>query len=117
MSDTGLAIIATECKMACEGEPNLLKRLEKAMNEVANGHWMFPSDDDLCFRGAVGGVLMAEETTDEEKEQLEFSLKQLRNVGAMLSGVPIDMDRLIEDNEKGPEVLPLVKMWHKAQGK
>jgi len=65
MSEVGLNIIATECKSACAGEPDFEKRIQKAMATVAKGHWMFCNDheDDLRFRGALGGVLLAPETT------------------------------------------------------
>lgn len=84
------------------------------MKPVANGHWMYVNDEDLCFRGAVAGVLLAEETTEEEKKRLTFTLGQLRSMSAMMSGVPVNIDAVME-NPEGIEPVPLVKMWHEAK--
>lgn len=111
----GLALIAHDCKSACAGEPNLEKRIRKAMKEVAKGHWMFPHDDDLCFRGALGGVLLAEETTQEEKDRITASLQSVRAMSAILSGVPVDAGRLLDQMKDGPELLPLLPMWNEAK--
>ena len=115
INDAGLSLIATECKSACAGEPDLEKRILKAMRPVASGHWMFPSDDDLCFRGAIGGVLLAAETTEEEKARILATLKSLRTVSAMMNGVPVDTDAAFRDMEDGPKQVPLVKLWHEAK--
>ncbi len=113
MNDAMLSIVATECRIACEGEPDFIERIRKAMKPVADGHWMV-TDDDTCFRGAIGGVLLAEETTDEEKERISFTLGQIRAIGALQSGVPVDLERMTE-NPENIELIPLIKLWHEAK--
>ncbi len=113
MNDNLLAIIATECKSACAHQPDLLERIKKAMAPVANGHWMV-TDDDLCFRGAVAGVLMDSETTEDDKRRITFTLEQLHAIGAMISGIPVDVERAL-DNPDEIEPLPLIKLWHEAK--
>lgn len=114
MNDAGLSIIAAECKRDCAGQSDFVERIRKAMRPVANGHWMYVNDEDLCFRGAVAGVLLAEETTDEEKKRLIFTLEQLRSMGAMMSGVPVDIEAVFA-NPEGIEPVPLVKLWHEVK--
>lgn len=113
MSDVGLSIIGTECKEACKGEPDLEKRIRKAMKVVAKGHWLF-SDDDLLLRGALAGVLLAPETTEEEKTRLTKTLEGLRALSAMMSGVPVDLDAIAEQ-QKIYEPVPLAKWWHEEK--
>lgn len=116
MTDVGLFIISTECKAACEGEPDLEKRIRKSMAAVAKGHWMFCSDheDDLRFRGAIGGVLLAPETTQEENDRITDTLKQLRSMSALLQGVPVDTETMLQEQKDHPP-LPLIKWWHEAK--
>jgi hypothetical protein len=117
MNDTvGLSIIGTECKSACAGEPDLEKRIRKAMAVVANSHWMFcdPGQEDLRFRGALAGVILSPETTEEEKECITRSLKPLRALNALMSGVPVDMGAVLEE-QGDKQILPLMKWWHEAK--
>lgn len=116
MDEAGLSIIAAECARDCEGESDFLERIRKAMKPVANGHWMYVNDEDLCFRGAIGGVLLAEETTEEERRRIIFTLKQLRSLGAMMSGVPVDIGA-VASNPEEIEPVPLVKLWDEAKAK
>lgn len=113
MNDPILSIIAQECRGACREEPDFLERIRKAMKFVATGHWL-TIDADLCFRGAVGGVLLAEETTDEERRRIEFTLEQIRSLNAMVAGVPMDLERMGE-NPEGLEPVPLFRLWQEAK--
>ena len=114
-NDAGLAIISSECESACANEPDLERRIVKAMRPVANGHWMFTGDEDLCFRGAIGGVLRSPQTTEEEKERLIASVEGLRTISAILSGVPVDLEAAMDKLNSGPQVIPLQKLWLEAK--
>lgn len=120
MNDAVLHIIASECCRACEGEQDFEARCRKAMKVVVEGHWMLggnsKADEDLCFRGAVGGVLLSKETTDEEKEKITHTLKQLRALSSLLSGLPMDLERMAREQEESPP-LPLMKWWHETKDK
>lgn len=111
--EVALSLIGTECKYACEGEPDFEKRVKKAMKPVAQGHWMFP-DDDISFRGAIAGVLMATDTTEEEKARISHTLKGMRSLAALMNGVPVDLERLADD-QKSMEPIPLVKWWNEVK--
>lgn len=106
-------IVATECAHACAGEPDLEVRFRKSM-KAAHNHWMATQDQDQ-FKGAIGGVLMAKETTDDEKARIKATVESLRAFSAMISGVPVDMDAMIEKSKNGPETLPLIAWWHEAK--
>lgn len=116
MNNVGLSIIGAECKSACEGESDFERRIKKAMSVVANGHWMFCGDheEDLRFRGAIAGVLQCPETTDEEKKRIIETISSLRTLGALMAGIPVDMEAMAERMEEHPS-LPLVKWWHEAK--
>jgi len=71
------------------------------------------TDDDLRFRGAVGGVLMVlnEREDTDTVAKITAELDSLKNLSALMSGVPVDMDRVtIPDNPVG-----LMKMWEEAK--
>ena len=90
-----------------------MERIKKAMRPVANGHWMV-TDDDLCFRGALAAVFMDPLTTDEDRQRMEFTLTQMRSLGALMSGVPVDVGRVL-DNPDEIDRVPLVKFWNEAK--
>lgn len=113
MDKAALAIIGSECKSACEGESDFETRIRKAMKVVAKGHWMY-SGDDLLLRGALAGVMLASETTEEEKEDIKHTLEGLRTLNAMLSGVPVDLEAFVEKQEERKNV-PLIKWWNEAK--
>jgi hypothetical protein len=117
MSDVLLRIIAAECKRACSGEADLEQRTRKAMAEVAAGHWMAAGDDseDVRFRGAIAGVMLADETTDDDKARLVRTINLLRSLQAATQGVPVDFEALID--ETGPQALPLSKWWNEEKAR
>lgn len=105
------AIVAMEARSACKGEPDLMKRIEKAMR-ASHNHWMV-LDEAEQFRGALAGAMA--ESEGDERDRLERSVKALNQVGALLNalsaGIPVD----IEAMEKAPDdMIPLRKMWDEA---
>lgn len=106
-----LSVAVAIIRRVCEGEPDLIERIRKAMAE-AKDYWM-STNDDLRFRAAVGAALV--ETKDEgEKDRIVRSVQALRDLSAMISGVPVDFERVAERMSEF-EPLPLVKMWHEAK--
>ena len=112
MSDVLLSLIAAECKTACANEPDVTERLKKSMRKVASGHWM-GGNEDVWLRGAIGGVLLSDETTDDDAARIKQSLEEMRALSAMLSGVPVDMEGLsaLIDRRDDTEPLQLMKIW------
>lgn len=113
-------IMANECGAACALEPDFEQRCRKAMRPVIDGFWMLhgngPREQDLCFRGAIAGVLLDPMTTEEEKLQIQNTLQQLRSLSGLLNGLPMDVDAMLREQEKNPP-LPLMAWWHEEREK
>ena len=103
----GLNIMAQECASIAQRESVLEERIKACMRLTKN-HWMI-TDPDARFRGAVAGAYL--QSTDEEKRQIETSLKSLRALHAAISGMPVDFEQTLAETE-GQELLPLLKWWH-----
>lgn len=109
--DGVLAIACHEAK--CEAEKftsveDMLRAAMKAMTSL----WV-STDDDLRFRASVGGVLMVlDERGDlENTSRINIELEALRSLSALLSGVPVDMERVVmPENPIG-----LMKRWGDAK--
>jgi hypothetical protein len=108
-----LGIIASDCKHAIAGEPDLEQRIKKAMAVVRESHWLFPGQHnaDKRFRGALAAVMLAPETTDEDKAKITSSLIQLRSLSALLQGMPMDTAAMLREQEANPS-LPLMAWWY-----
>ncbi len=113
MNNPLLSLIAAECQKPCANEPDLLERIKKAMRPVANGHWI-TMDEDLCIRGALGAVLLDPETTEDDKQRIVFTLEQFRSISAIMSGVPVDVERAMSNPDEIKPV-PLIKLWQEAK--
>jgi len=100
-----------EAREACKGEPDLTKRIQKAMKASRN-HWMV-TDEAQQFRAAVAATML--ESPPEERERIERSAQALNRLGAMLNafkaGVPVDIDAMVPPAE---DTIPLRKMWSEA---
>lgn len=107
----GMLIAVHEARDACKGEPDLVKRLEKAMRATRD-HWM-ETNPDAQFRSAVAAAML--ESDEADKDRIQRSMDGLRKVsaliGALQAGVPVDFEKLGEE-QKADDILPLSKMWH-----
>ena len=108
------SIVAADCKEACANEPDLEARIRKAMKPVAKTHWMFASDhqEEVRFKGALAAVLFDPATTPADKDLITRSMKAAATMGALLNGVPVDLEQALKDNEG---CLPLIRMWKDAK--
>ena len=98
-----LLIVIAEAKSAAESKDTLEEKLTAAMNAARN-HWMV-LDEDKQFRGAIGAVMLL--VDNETRERIELEMKSLNALSAMLSGVPIDIERV----EVPEDPIGLLKMW------
>ncbi len=118
MSDEVMfGIMVTECQGI--DEPDLAERIKACMRRTYD-HWMV-IDEDMQFRGALAAAMVLSETGD--REHIQASLKPLQALSALMSGVPVDLDRVVREQEAakeaGQEPIPLRKLWDdvKAQAK
>lgn len=100
-----------------KGAP-LRARIEAAMRFVlAHGEeifWLSPSvDDDLRFKTAVAAVMIAGDA--EDREILDRSLKPLRYLSSMLSGVVVNTDAFADSITE--DLIPLLLIWHDCKPK
>ena len=111
-----LSIIVAECQNV--DEPDLIERVKACMRR-ANDHWMV-TDEEEQFKGALAAAMVLSETGDQER--IKSSLKPLQAIGALMSGVPVDLERVLREQEEakesGHEPIPLRKLWGdiKAEG-
>lgn len=108
----GMLIAVHEAREACKGEPDIEKRIEKAMLAVKD-HWMETNKENQ-FKSAIAAAMM--ESSEEEKDRIQRSFDGLARVSAFINalqaGVPVDFDKMAE--EKQPDdILPLMPMWRK----
>lgn len=109
MSNAVLAVAVSDIRDTCEGEPDVVKRLEKAMRKAQ--HFWMSTDDDLRLRAACGAAMIT--GPDEDKDRITRSLGAMRALIAMMSGVSVDMER--ETEKAGEDAIPIVKMWQDAK--
>jgi hypothetical protein len=103
MNQALLAIVASECKAAAAQETTLEGRI-KACFKAAKNHWMV-TDENAQMQGAVAAIY---ELSDEPtKARIKTEWNALRNLGAILDGVPLSLDQIgMPENPIG-----LLKMW------
>lgn len=109
MNDATFSIVAIEAKSACEGEPDLVERIKKAMRAAKN-HWVVTQEEEQ-FRGALGGAMLASDDTDQER--IKASLLPLQALAAAIQGVPVDFERVLSDDPD--KLIPLRKLWDEVQ--
>lgn len=109
----GMMIAVEEARRACRGEPDLMKRLEKAMKATA-GHWMETNQENQ-FKSAVAAAML--ESPTDERDRIKRSFDGLAKVSAVLnalqSGVPIDFEKAAEEVEQPKDLLLLMPLWRK----
>lgn len=96
-------IIAAEARTESMKEASLEDRLRSAMR-AGHNFWM-STDEDVRFRGSVAAVLL--HCSEDERERIGEELKMLRDLSALLSGVPVDTERITAaENPIG-----LMRLW------
>lgn len=101
-----ISLVAVECRDAVESAVGLEEKLKAAFAKAQN-HWMVTNENQQ-FAGAVAAVY--EKADDETKERIRIELEGIKALRAMLSGVPVDIDRI----EKHESPIGLMKLWHEA---
>ena len=67
------------------------------------------TDEDAQFKGAVAAVYEAS-TSEDERDRIRAELESLRDLSALLSGVPVDLEQITPlENPIG-----LRKMWQEV---
>lgn len=82
----------------------------KAAFAVSRDHWMF-TDEDTQFMGGIGAVLIQLEEGTPEHSRYMKSIETLRNITAMLSGVPVNF----ENFEAPKDPIKFVQLWREGK--
>lgn len=108
-----LQIAASSLRDRIPKDQPLEARVEFAMRQVNSQErdlfWMTvrPSDD-LKLRTALAAVMLAGD--DEDRVMIERSLKPLKAMSALISGVPVDFEAIDMEG-----ILPLMKLYNEAK--
>lgn len=109
-----LRLAVEPVRAAIPVDKTLTECLQFAMRYVRDNandlFWMSArTTDDVMFRTALAAVMLA--GSEDDKDVIERSMKPLRALTALLSGVPIDMAAIPTDKD----LLPLMKLWHESE--
>jgi hypothetical protein len=113
MENVELAIAVTAMRNVIPADKSLEDRIafafRYAREHEASIFWMSHRvTDDLLFKTALGAVMEA--ATEDEREQITHSLKPLKALSALLSGVPVDLSAVDMEN-----LLPLRKLFDESK--
>lgn len=103
-----ISIAATKARQAAEKETTLEGRIRAAM-KATRQHWMATEEDDQ-FKAAVAAIY---ELSDEPtRSKILKEMEALRNINALISGVPVDLAALPEPD---PEPIGLLNYWREVK--
>jgi hypothetical protein len=109
----GVLIATHEAREACKGEPDITKRIKKAMR-ACHDHWMETNEGEQ-LRAALAAAML--ESPDNERDRIARSAKLLAKFGAALNaasmGVSIDMAETL--SEIPDDILPIRGLWEETK--
>lgn len=119
MNDAVLNINATFGKRAADAERGSLEAKVKAsMRAVIRENWMETRDEGL-FRAGLGGALLSVGMDSEDGRELQRSIERLKKTSGLLvalqSGVPVDLEAMLKEQENEAPVFPLMAWWHEVK--
>lgn len=109
VNDNLIAIAMVEPTSALEqlaDDAPLADRFRCAFKAVQR-HWMV-TDPEKQYRAAVGAVYTL--ASEDERERIEAEMQSLNALNAMLSGLPIDLDRV----ETPDDPIGIMKLWYEV---
>lgn len=105
-------IIVTVIRPSCIAEPDVSERLRKAMRAARREDWL-TADEDIQLKSAVVAAML--ETTDpDEKLLIEDSWRSLAALGALIGGVPVDMERASSVFSADRKPIPIFALWQET---
>ncbi len=110
MNEALLSIMMAYAKPGLSEIADPKERFEKSANATRN-FWMGGDEEDW-YRGAVAAFMASymDEGNDVMVSRIKSTLDQLRNLNALLSGVPVDLEAMLKKHEE-EEPLPLMAWW------
>lgn len=115
MNAVVMSIAVTEARGACKGEPDILERIKKAMR-ACHGHWMVTNEAEQLNSAIAAAAL---ESDGDEKDRILRSGKAFNDannaVAALMRGVPVDLEAMVEKMDKSDDILPVRKLWDETK--
>lgn len=113
--DNMVMIAATYAKAAAIGGTTLEEIVELAMNEMRT--FWGSTDDDLRFRGAVGGAMLVlkEKGMDEEYERLDHEMQMLRALSAAITTPGVSLNSSMFEDAEDFEPIGLMGRWRDGE--
>ena len=102
------AILQTECNFT---DGMIAEEILKEAMSKGKDHWM-ASTENIAFDAAI--VVAYLKMNDADRVRLKATTDSLKAFNAMISGVPVSMEAVLERVE-GIELFPLHKMWQEAK--
>ena len=109
MRQAELAIGINTLSHFIHDDEDLETQVRRCMGQARRCLW-FTTDDDDRFKISVGAVMDHHGVDSEVYDRLARSLRVCTTLAAMLSNVPVDLDRTVEMHD---DTLPLLGWWAK----
>lgn len=93
-------------------EAKLRKCFEQCWDD--NNCWMV-AEDDLRMRVGIGALMLHYGTSSPEYSVIARSLKAIQALGAVLSGVPVDIASMFGDDDDQPKLIPLLPIYKEVK--
>ena len=87
-----------------------LKDQARAAMEITKDFWM-SIDEDIRFRGAIAALILANEGNEDVVDRINTEMRMLDSLGAMLAGLPIDVERAVREVPDDFERAGFRELW------
>lgn len=114
----GVTTVAQNAKPRFTPEMSLKDRLKICYRESfkeGNAWFVRHDDDDLRMRIGIGALMSIVEKYSDEYNTIETSIDALKSLSAALSGVPVDLGRMLENLGSADEILPLLPIYQEIK--
>jgi hypothetical protein len=103
-----VAIAAVEARAAAEEAGLALEDRLRAAMRVTHHHWLATDESDQIMAACEGTAQAVGDGPD--RERLIAELRVIQALSAAMSGVPVDFDAMLAD-ENRPEPVHIRKLW------
>jgi hypothetical protein len=109
-----IALVATEAAEAAKRTEGTLEDKLRAAMRKGYRHWMVTDENDQLM-GSLEGA--ARVLPDEDVARIEAELRLFQALSAASSGVPVDFERLLPDDEdeERPKPIGIRKLWDEVK--
>lgn len=115
MMELQIAAMSMRDKVPKDGPlPDRIRAAMVAVRTAPEGDvfWMSSRapNDDTKFRTALAAVMLS--GSEDDRRVITNSMKPLQALSAAMTGLPIDLERVLESAQA--DDIPLMKLWHET---